>query len=215
MVEVVLQVLGQELLLLARGGPVSPYAEQQVVALGGPVVAGRFFTDHPAERRFEVLSFGILYLSVETPLYDIARARRAVVIEEVIAVDAVLGAVVLGQEALQLHLLVGRQVEHLFGDHSPPLAVVVGKGLKLGDTQFVVGQSEDEAQYEERLLEVEDAPVEGQVLSRVQVVPSQGRMAVEAIHLLMWCTRQEAHLDRVEISRTYLPRQLCLGADGA
>ena len=66
--------------------------------------------------------------------------------------------------------------------------------------QLVVGESEHKAGRKMWSLEIEDSPVEGDVgSSSMQVVPAQSGMAIEAVHLVVWLTRQQADLDRVHV----------------
>ena len=147
-------------------------------------------TYHLPERGLFPFLFRPDDLPVQVALNDVPRTGGTVVVEEVIAVHLVLGSEVLRQGLLHLSLLVGGEVEHLFCHTTAPFLVVGQEGTGVHAHEFIVGESEHEAQDEEGFAETEHAPVEHQVLSfggslLSEVMPADGCMTVEAVDFLM------------------------------
>ena len=94
MVEVVPQIIGQELLLSHVGLEVRLNPQQQVVAEGCPGVPFSVGMNHLAVCRCIVSSGGIYNFPVNVLFDNIAWSCRTVVVEEVIAIDTVLGHIV-------------------------------------------------------------------------------------------------------------------------
>ena len=135
--------------------------------------------------------------AVHGHLDDVPRLRRTILVEEVVAVDPVLGQVVSHQKGKEAGLFVAVKVEHLFVDESAVLSVVHYEVVKGCDAQLVVGLAQDEAPDEMRLLEVEHAVVERPVFARAVVAHAYGRVAVDLIDLFARSARDEAHMQRV------------------
>lgn len=89
MVEVVHQVVWQELLLAQRRGLVSLDAQQQVIAETGPRMIACHLVDHLPICGCEIFTFSIFCLSGDTFLDDVLGFGRTVVVEIVVAIDAV------------------------------------------------------------------------------------------------------------------------------
>lgn len=56
---------------------------------------------------------------------------------------------------------------------------------------------EKETEHEERLLEVENAIVESEVIAGSHIVPAQGCVSVKAVDFIAGATRQQTDLDGV------------------
>ena len=123
--------------------------------------------------------------------------RCAVVVEVVVPVHTVLRLVVcvygIGNGSL---LLVGK-VQHLLSYAASRSRIVGDKVAKVFYTHLVVGQSEDEAQHKEGLVEGEDAVVDGKVGVARLVVKAYSRMAIKTVHVWSWATREQANLHRI------------------
>ena len=150
---------------------------------------------HLPVRRLIVLPLGIFHFSCNTSLNQVSRTHRTVVVEIIIAVHLVLRLQILHQSLFQGHFLLGRQVQHLFGDAAATAFVFLSEERVGVGSQFIVGQSEDKPSHKIRFLKVKHAPVEGDILSFRHVMPPQGRMSVQTVNLLMWRTRQQTHFN--------------------
>ena len=199
-VEVVHQVVGQKLLLASRRLHIGLDAQQQVVAESGPRMALRHLVYGAPVTVCNILAASIFYLSVDASLDDVPCLCRAVVVEVVVAIHSVLWKQVDAERIVHLLLLVAGQVEHLFGDHAAIVPVLLLEDAEGEASQLVVGKPEDEARHKMRGLEVEDAPVEGDVgLLVVQVVPAQCRVAIEAVYLVVRLAGEQAYFYGVKI----------------
>ena len=201
-VKVVHQVIGQKLLLPPPGGLVGFYSQQHIVAEACPRMLAGHLVNHVAIRRIIAFISSVFYFSADALLDDVAGLRRTVVVEVVVAVDAVGGLQVGVQRLVQTALFCARQVQHLLGDHTAKMSVFGQKILEGVGSQLVVGETEDKACYKVGLLEIEDAIVESQVLAlstMMQIVPPYGGMAIEAVYLVVRLASEQAHLYRVVV----------------
>jgi hypothetical protein len=93
------------------------------------------------------------------------------------------------------------------------MLIVGTKSPVRNDSQLIVCQSENESGHKIGFVKVEDSPVKGHILSCmcplvVHVVPSDGRVTIETINLLVWRTGKKTHFNRIEVFWTQL--LLCL-----
>ena len=189
--EVFHQVEGQELLFAHVGGSVGQHAQQQVVAAFRPRVILRALMSEFAERGTAVFPLeGCLHRAEN----HVARLRRAIIIEDVVAVFAILGLVVYLDGFGEANLLFGWDIELLLDD-SPSLVGISLTEVVVGlNPHEVIRPAQDEPRHEERLAHVEDAVVHGDIDSPLGVHIVNGRMSVEAIRLLpgLACEQRDA-----------------------
>jgi hypothetical protein len=79
------------------------------------------------------------------------------------------------------------------------MTVLFQKEAKGVDSQLIVGQAENEAENEIRLLEIEHAVVERYIhlLVLPHVVVTDGRVPVETVNFVVWLAGEQRNLDRV------------------
>ena len=186
---------------------ISLESQQHIVAKRRPGVISHTTVYHLPVRRLIVLPRGIFHLSCNTTLNQISRTHRTVVVEIIIAVHLVLWLQILYQGLFQGHLLLWRQVQHLFGDAAATAFIFLSEERVGVGSQFIVSQSEDKPSHKIRFLKVKHTPVERDILSFRHIMPPQGRMSVQAVNLLMWRTRQQTHLDGVVRQRFHRGKQ--------
>ena len=77
--------------------------------------------------------------------------------------------------------------------------------------QLVIGQAENKADDEEGRIVVEDAVVEGCINATLrEFVVTDGRMSVEAIHLVMGLTSKQTNLYRIHRWQVVILCQRCI-----
>ena len=196
-VEVLFQVERQELLFLDGGRQVGLESQQQVVAHCHPRVAFRVLMGELAEGRTVGFPFEVDVNPFPVRLQQhVASTGGAVVVEEVVAVFAVLRAVVLFDGIGYFLLVLWREVVQLLLDDSPLFVGIGGTEIvERLDAHLVVGESEDEAQHEVRFPEIEHAVVDGNVNIFVTVDVVDGRMSIEAPRLLSRLAGEQAERD--------------------
>jgi len=201
LVEVGHEVGGQELLLGVGGGAVGPESQEDVVAEARPGVVLVARMDHLPEGALlgVALAYDLVPGVFQVAEDDVAGARGAVVVEVVVAIDAVLGQIVLLESSHDAPLLVGIEVDHLLGDLASVGAILLAEEGEGGDAHLIVGEPEDEAQHEVGLVEIEDAIVDGHVDAPCGILVAQGGMAVETIDFLVGRTGEEADSDAVHL----------------
>ena len=202
--EVVHEVEGQELLFAHVRGPVGFQTEQEVVAQLRPRVVLGVLVCELAERRPVGLS---LVGGLHRAENHVARLRRTIIIEDVIAIDAILRSVVLLDGLREPNLFLGRDVQLLLDD-APPLVGIGAAEVVVGlNAHEVVGESEDEAKDEMRLAHVEDAVVHRHIDSLFAVDVVNGRVSIEAIRLLSGLAGEQADADGGVHTQRFLLRQ--------
>ena len=99
-------------------------------------------------------------------LYDGQGACGAVVLDVVVAVDAVFGGEIPAEVADDGGFLGRGEVEAVLGDAAPVAAVGVDKPVPRSRSAEVVGLAEGEAPHEARGIEIKQAVVHGHVRAR-------------------------------------------------
>lgn len=118
--------------------------------------------------------------------------RGAVVVKEVIAVNAVFGPVVFFEQGVEPFRLLGRKVELLLHNAAAFIIVGINEAVEVLHAQLIVSLPQDEAPHEVGLVEVEHTVVVHPVVARFVVAQAQRRVAVERIYLLAGAARQQA-----------------------
>ena len=119
--------------------------------------------------------------------------KNKLVVEVIVTVDAVLRTKIFAQCLAQLELLLGGQIEHLLSHHAAKMAILRLEQMVREGSQFIVGQSEDEACHEVRRIEIEHAIVEGCIDATflVHVMITDGRMTIKTIYLVVGLTGEQ------------------------
>ena len=197
LVDVVHQVGRQKLLLIVRGRTVGFQSQQDVVAELKPRMVGATSANHLAEGLFIRIGFAynLVLLVLQMLENDVACPCSTIIIEVIVAVDAVLGLVVFVERSHDALFLLAVQIDHLLGDFAA-VATILGTEIReRHHAHLVVGESEDKAQHKVRLGEAEHAVVDGQVHSPGGILDSNGRVAIQTIDFLMRraCEQADAH----------------------
>ena len=121
--------------------------------------------------------------SVHILLCQDGGARRAIVEEEVVAIDPVLWAIVLDQRFPNPLFFRLGQVEYLFGDVAAPHLIFDDVILVVRYAKLVIGFSFREAVDEVGLVEGKDAIIKDVVDFQDRVLDAQGGMAIDGENL--------------------------------
>ena len=109
-------------------------------------MAGCVLVDDFSIGRFVVGAWMVCDFSIQIMLNDVSWTCGAVVIQKIVAIDAILGSVVGGQCVDDGLLLFGRQVQYLFCHLTAPFLVIQEERHRGCCAQVIVGLSEDESQ---------------------------------------------------------------------
>ena len=117
-------------------------------------------------------------------LYHIAHHRGAVIVEEVVAILAVLGLAVLYQIGQNGRSLLLVQCQHLFGNTRTAPGIGSEEEAELHRLEHVIALAKHEAPYEMGLGEGEHTIVERHIERPPAVPAADGSMPIQRIHLL-------------------------------
>ena len=194
------QHFGSEHLFAVSHGAVQTATQGQVDAEDEPGATLGVAVDLLAEGGQLTLGFVVAHPIAEGRLDHVAGPGGAVVEEEVIAVDAVLGLGILQQGVEECLALLGREVENLLVDPRLAHHIVEQEGAEVVHTQAIVGLALGKPPHKGRGIEVEHAIVEHIVKSAGSQLPDpQGRMPEKLVHLGTGAAREQTHLQGVAV----------------
>ena len=185
------QVVGQKLPFPLVDRKVGTVAQEQVVAEACPTVMGVQAVNLltiGGECRFD-LEVGAVGCQVVDD--HVACTCGAVVVEEVVAVGAVLLAVVLLYGSKDVPFLVSCQGKALLSNPSAFVGILRHETFHGDDAYLIVGEPEDEAQHKKVLVEGEHAPVDSHIAAMGTVFYAKSGVSIIRPNLLSRSAGQE------------------------
>ena len=183
-----------KLKLATGGGLVGLAAQQEVLTKGGPAIVVAVVMDRATQTALGG-AHRIAQLAIKATLYHVADAGGAVVVEETVAIDAVLGLTVDQQGIEDAAGLQLSDIEHLLVNVDALAVVSLNEVHGLLHGADIVGVAQGKAQGKIAGIEVEDAVVEHEVeISCVGAHHADGGVTVVFIYLRTWAAGEEADL---------------------